>query len=132
LILRDFLSIERLRLIGKRASFRHDPDVDIRRPGFGLGRHRVERDDMAAPDLGQVGAFRSLDIMGAAVHPVDDKMQPVAQLIAGQPLIEHPAHDPLGDLLAVRGVLSGAALIGEAVIGERPVHGLSNSKSPSL
>jgi hypothetical protein len=32
----------------------------------------------------------------------------------------------LGDLPAVRGVLDGAALVGEAVIGQRPVHGLDN------
>ena len=33
--------------------FRHDLDVDIRRPGLGLGRRRIERDDMATPDLVQ-------------------------------------------------------------------------------
>jgi hypothetical protein len=62
---------------------------------------------MPAPDLGQAGRIRRL-IVGASVHPIDDEMQPVAQLVAGQPLGEHPADDPLGDLLAVRGVLIGA------------------------
>ena len=61
--------------------FRHDLDVDIRRHWLGLCRHRVERDDVAAPDFGQAGGVRRLDIVGPPVHPVDDEMQAVAQLV---------------------------------------------------
>lgn len=114
------------RSVDAAIGFRHDLDVDIRRPGFGLGRRRVERNDMAAPDLVQLGGVRRLDIVGAPIHPVDDEMQPVAQLVASQPLGEHPADDRLGDLLAVGGVLGRAALVGEAVVGQRPVHGLDD------
>jgi hypothetical protein len=64
--------------------------------------------------------------MGTPVHPVDDKMQPVAQFVACQPLGEHPSDDRLGDPLAVHGVLSGTALISEAAVGERAVHGLDD------
>jgi len=49
--------------------------------------------------------------MVAPVHPVDDEMQPVVQLLTCQPFSEHPSRDPLGDPLAVGGMLIGAALL---------------------
>src|SRR5262249_15830724 len=88
---------------------------------------RVERDDMAALHLVQPGRIARLDIMGAAVRTVDDQMQPVAHLVAGQPLVEHAADDGLGDLAAVPNVLGRATLVGQPMIGQRPVHAFDDA-----
>ena len=81
---------------------------------------------MAASYLVQAAGVRHLDIVGAPVHAIDDEMQPVAHLVAGQALGEHAAHDRFGDLLAVGGILPRGAFVGEAVVGQRAVHGLDD------
>ena len=64
--------------------------------------------------------------MGAPVHAIDDEVQPVAHLVAGQALGEHAAHDRFGDLLAVRHIVRGGAFVSEAVVCQRPAHGLDD------
>ena len=57
--------------------------------------------------------------MGASVHPVDDKVQPIAHLVAGQSLGEHPADNGLGDLATVPDILRSSAMpwmVGNEVI----------------
>ena len=81
---------------------------------------------MAASDVVDAAGVRHLDIVGAPVHAIDDEVQPVAHLVAGQALGEHAAHDRFGDLLAVRHILRGRAFVGEAVVGQCPVHGLDD------
>lgn len=56
------------RPIDAAIGFRHNPD-----------RYRVERDDMAAAHLVQLGGVRRLDIVGAPIYPVDHQMQTVAR-----------------------------------------------------
>ena len=106
--------------------FRHELDVEVGRSGLGFGRRRIERDDMAAPDLLQARRVRRLDIVGAPVHPVDDEMQPVAYLVASKPLGEHAADDRFCDPCAMRHILRGGAFVSEAVVGERPMHRLDD------
>jgi hypothetical protein len=42
-----------------------------------------------APDLIQAGGVRHFDIVGAPVHAIDDEVQPIAHLVAGQARGEH-------------------------------------------
>jgi hypothetical protein len=62
------------RLVDAAIGLRHDLDVVIRRPGLGLGRRRIERDDAAASYLVKASGVRHLHVVGAPVHAVDDEM----------------------------------------------------------
>src|SRR5260370_34775862 len=64
--------------------------------------------------------------MGVTVQPIDDKMQPVPDLVARKTLADTPANDRLRDRPAVQGILAGTTITGDAVIFKRPVHGLDD------
>ena len=76
-------------------------DVAVR--GARAGRPGAGRHDHAPLDL--LGAGRvHLEVMDAPVHAVDHQPHPLAHLVAAQPLVEHPADDRLGRLLAVQDI----------------------------
>ena len=74
----------------------HDIAVSSARRGWsGTGD-----DDHAAADLLGTGGIH-LDVMHTPVHPVDDKPDPFAHLVAAKPLVEHAADDSLGRTLSM-------------------------------
>ncbi len=82
-------------------------------------------DDHAPADLLGAGGVQ-LDMMDAPVHAVDDQTDPLAHLVTAQPLVEHPADNALGRLLAVQDVARGMAVLGQSLALQRPVHGLDD------
>jgi hypothetical protein len=110
---------------GGAGLIRHIPDIEIRCPRSVRELCRVKRDDIPSPDLIEFRMIRGFDIVGASVYAIDDTMQPVTHLIAGEPLADHPADDGFANR-TVHGVLVGATLGGDAVVLKRPVHGLDD------
>ena len=65
-------------------------------------------------------------MMNPTVYAIDDQIDALAHLVARQPPGQNAADDRLARTFAMRGVLADAALLGAAVIGQRPVHGLDD------
>ena len=86
----------------------------LRSAARGPGRSRAGHDDHAAADLLGAGGVQ-LDMMDAAVHAVDDQADALAHLVAAQPLVEHPADDALGRLLAVQDIARGMPVLGQSL-----------------
>ena len=102
----------------------HVGDVQISRPR--MGNRRRHLDDHAPPNVLDAGRISELKMMDPAVHAIDDQIDPLAHLIAGQSLAEDTADNRLGGPAAVGDILADAAFLGEVVIGQRPVHGLDD------
>src|ERR1700738_3468549 len=73
---------------------------DVAVCGARPGKGGAGRDDHASANLLGTGGLH-LDVMHATVHPVDHQPDPLAHLVAAKPLVEHPADDALGRVLAV-------------------------------
>jgi hypothetical protein len=58
------------------------------------------------------------------IRAIDDEVDPLAHLVAGQPLADHPAGGAHACAHAVKDVLPDAPRVGEAVFGQRPVYDL--------
>src|SRR6266404_711593 len=89
------------------------------RPRFSAGRPPGYLGDHAAPHLlDRVGAGE-FHVMDPAIDAVDDEIDPLAHLVASQPLADHPADDVLAGAQAAEDILVDAALVGEAVVRQR-------------
>ena len=98
----------------------------LRSAALGLGDDRLRLDDHPAANIVKALRLGELDVMDAPVDAVDDQIDPLPHLVAGQSLAEDTADDRLAGAIAVKEILVCAALLGEAMIGERPVHGLDD------
>ena len=81
---------------------------------------------MPRPDILKAGGIGKLDMMDATIDAIDNETDPFSHLVAGKAFADHPACDRLRKLGAMDGVLVHAAPRSEAVIGQRPVHGLDD------
>ena len=99
-----------LQMLGRTIDAPFAGDIhDIAVRGARPGRGGAGRDDHAAADVLGAGGIH-LDVMHAPVHPVDHQPDPLAHLVAAKPLVEHPADDALGRVLAVQDVARGMAI----------------------
>ena len=101
-----------------------DGDVAIRRPR--LGDDRLRLDDHASANVVEALRLGELNVMDASVDAIDDQIDLLPHLVAGQSLAEDAADDRRAGAIAVKEILVRPALLGEAVIGERPVHRLDD------
>ena len=83
-------------------------------------------DDHVPPHLFDPAWVLKLDVMDPAIDAIDNQMDPLAHLVSGKAFGQDPAHDLLPGTLAMKGELANAALLGEAVLRERPVDGLDD------
>ena len=72
----------------------HVGDVQISRPR--TSNHRRHLDDHAPAHVLDAGRISELQMMDPAVHAIDDQIDPLAHLVAGQSLAEDTADDRLG------------------------------------
>jgi hypothetical protein len=98
-------------------------DVAIR--GAGPGRGGARRDDHASADVLGAGGIH-LDMMHTPVCPIDHQPDPLAHLVAAEPLVQHPADDAFGRALAVQDVARGMPIPGQPLPLQCPVHGLDD------
>jgi hypothetical protein len=102
----------------------HVGDVQISRPR--TGNHRRHLDNHAPADVLDAGRISELQMMDPAVHAIDDQVDPLTHFVAGQSFAKDTADNRLGDPAAVGDILADSAFLGEAVIRQRPVHGLDD------
>jgi len=86
-------------------------------------RARPGLDDAADPRLLQRLAAFDLDVVDTSVRAVDDKADPVAELV-GQPLPDYATSHRLGGGAAVDGVVAGSAVFAPPC--QRPIHRLDD------
>ena len=72
---------------------RHVGDVQISRSR--ARGHRAHLDDHAPAHVVDAGRIGELQMMNPAVHAIDDQIDPLAHLVAGQPLADDAADDRL-------------------------------------
>src|SRR4051812_44058957 len=73
-------------------------------------RRGAGRNDHASTDFLGAGGIH-LDVMHVPVYPIDHEPDPLAHLVAAQPLIEHAADDALCRVLAVQDVARRVAVL---------------------
>src|SRR6202043_2436016 len=103
---------------------RHHGDVAIRGPVTEHRRGGLH--DHAGPYLVDAGGVGELHVVDPAIHTIHHQIDPLPHFVAGQPLADDPADDLLAGTLAVNGVLADAPVLGEAVVLQRPVHGVDD------
>ncbi len=64
--------------------------------------------------------------MDPPVHTVDDEPHPLTHLVAGQPLVEHPANDRLGHLLTMKDIAHDRAGARQSFPVQCPMHRLDD------
>jgi hypothetical protein len=117
------------RLVDAGSIIRHHGDVAIRRSRAGDRRSGLH--DHAAPHLVEAIRFGELHVVNPGVNAVDHQIDPLPHLVAGQSLADHPADHLLAATATVKGILVDAAHLGEAVVGERPMHGVDDVRARS-
>jgi hypothetical protein len=100
-------------------------NVEVGRARLGVRQERIKGDDMATFDRLELGGIRHLDMVYAPVHAVDG---PIGHLVAGKAFSQDTACNGFSDGLAVSDVLVRRALVSDAVIRKRPMHGFDEAK----
>ncbi len=98
-------------------------DVAIRCAGSGLTRAR--RHDHAPLDILRSSRIHT-EMVDSPVHTVDDEPHPLAHLVAGQPLVEHPANDRLGHLLTMKDIARDGASARQSFLVQCSMHSLDD------
>src|SRR4051812_7475793 len=88
-------------------------------------RRGAGRNDHASTDFLGAGGIH-LDVMHVPVYPIDHEPDPLAHLVAAQPLIEHAADDALCRVLAAQDVARRVAVLRQPLALQCPVHGFDD------
>jgi hypothetical protein len=110
------------RLIDAGPFLGHEGDVPVgvSRPRDGWGG----LDDHALPHLLDRRRAGEFHVMDPAVNAIDDEVDALAHLVAGQSFPDHPAGDTLARSRSVKDVLRDTPFVGEVMVRQRSMDGI--------